>query len=60
MEAGKSKSRKEPRAFNPGVDNEEIVNKLVAITACAENHAKVRRRKDGKLVISAVNEKMVS
>ena len=60
MEAGKSKSRKEPRAFNPGVDNEEIINKLVAITACAENHAKVRRRKDGKLVISAVNERMIS
>ncbi len=60
MEAGKSRSRKEPRAFNPGVDNEEIVRKLVAITACAENHAKVRRRKDGRLVISAVIEKLVN
>jgi hypothetical protein len=52
--------KKEPRSFKPGPDNKAIVDRLVSITAHSENHAKVRRRKDGSLVISAVFEKMVS
>lgn len=48
------------RGFQPGVDNERIVSKLVAITSQGEKHAKVRQSKDGKLVISIVSEKLVS
>ncbi len=51
---------KESRGFQPGIDNDRIVSKLVAITSQAEKHAKVRQGKDGKLVISIVSEKLVN
>ena len=54
------KSKKDTKGLRPGVDNDEIVAKLVAITAQNENHAKVKRRKDGSLVISAVSERLVN
>ncbi len=54
------KDRKEPRTFEPGPDDRAIVERLVSITAHPESHAKVRRRKAGRLVISAVTEKMVN
>ena len=38
----------------------KIVEQLVAITEQGENHAKVKRKKDGSLCISAVSEKMIS
>ena len=52
--------KKEPKCFKPGPDNKAIIDRLVSITARSENHAKVRRRRDGSLVISEVTEKMVS
>ena len=50
--------RNEP--LHPGVDNDRIVAQLVAITEKDGAHAKVKRRKDGSLSISAVLEKVVS
>ena len=50
------KNREGPKGFRPGPDNNQIVERLIAITAKDENHAKVRRRKDGCLIISAVSE----
>lgn len=49
-----------PRGFVPGVENDLIVSNLVAITSKGEAHAKVKRGKDGRLVISIVSEKLVS
>ena len=60
MEKRETKGKNEPRGLQPGVDNDKIVSQLVAITAKAENHAKVRRTKDGRLCISAVSERRVS
>lgn len=54
------KNREGPKGFRPGPDNNQIVERLIAITAKDENHGKVRRRKDGCLIISAVSEKLVS
>lgn len=59
-EAEMEKNREGPKGFRPGPDNNQIVERLIAITAKDENHAKVRRRKDGCLIISAVSEKLVS
>ena len=59
MEIQSGKSRKEGKGFRPGVDNDKIVEQLVAITEQGENHAKVKRKKDGSLSISAVSEKLV-
>lgn len=60
MERQSGKSRKEAKGFRPGVDNDKFVEQFVAITEHGENHAKVKRKKDGSLCISAVSEKMVS
>ena len=60
MEKRENKRKNQPRGLQPGVDDEKIISQLVAITAKGENHAKVRRTKDGRLSISAVSEKMVS
>lgn len=60
MEKRENKSKNQPRGLMPGVDNDKIVSQLVEITSKAENHAKVRRTKDGRLCISAVIERMVS
>lgn len=46
--------------FVPGVDNDRIVDQIVAITELDEHHAKVRRQKDGSLRIISVSEKTVS
>ena len=54
------KPKKEGKGFRPGVDNDRIVEQLVAITEQGENHAKVKRKKDGSLCISAVSEKIIS
>ena len=59
MEMQSGKSRKEGKGFRPGVDNDKIVEQLVAITEQGENHAKVKRKKDSSLSISAVSEKLV-
>ncbi len=60
MEKQSGKRKKEGKGFRPGVDNDKIVEQLVAITEQGETHAKVKRKKDGSLCISAVSEKMVS
>ena len=55
----RDRGKQEVRGFIPGQDNDEIVKTLVAITEHGENHAKVKRKKDGSLSISAVSEKLV-
>ena len=60
MERQSGNSREKGKGFRPGVDNDKIVEQLVAITEQGENHAKVKRKKDGSLSISAVSEKMIS
>ena len=59
MEKRENKSKNQTRGLMPGVENDKIVSQLVEITARGENHAKVRRTKDGRLSISAVSERMV-
>ncbi len=59
MEKQSGKPKKEGKGFRSGVDNDRIVEQLVAITEQGENHAKVKRKKDGSLSISAVSEKLV-
>ena len=54
------RGKQEVRGFIPGQDNDEIVKTLVAITEQGETHAKVKRKKDGSLCISAVSDKMLS
>ena len=60
MEKRSDNSKKEAKGFRPGVDDDEIIAKLVAITEHEGTHAKVKRKKDGSLSISAVSEKLVS
>ncbi len=60
MDKRENKSKNQPRGLLPGVDDEKIISQLVEITSKSENHAKVRRTKDGRLSISAVSERMVS
>ena len=57
---GKNRRKNEVRGFIPGKDNDEIVRTIVAITEKGVSHAKVKRKKDGSLSISAVSEKQVS
>ena len=59
MERQSGNSREKGKGFRPGVDNDKIVEQLVAITEQGENHAKVKRKKDSSLSISAVSEKLV-
>ena len=60
MEKHSGKHGKEAKSICLEVDNDKIVEQLVAITEQGENHAKVKRKKDGSLCISAVSEKQIS